>query len=275
MADRDNAHHLSDARVADLAAAPAEGHPAPDAEHLDTCDRCRRAVEDTRRVLRALAEPVALEDPPPGLWEGIRDALGQSEDQEPAPDPSRRARRRAAGGRARRTPGVSLLQAPRRRPRWPLAAAAAAGVAVGAGGVSLVAGLWSDPDDGGGSGPAPQLPVAVGEAVLEPATPEALRGTARMEASPDGGQQLEVSVSQVPQEGYFEVWLRDDAASRLISLGTVSGQQASLPVPEGVDLDRFPVVDVSQEQFDGDPAHSGVTLAAGPMIPIEDDTVSP
>ena len=91
-------------------------------------------------------------------------------------------------------------------------------------------------------------------------------------SSPDGALRLTVDVSEGPQEGYYEVWLRDEQASRLISLGTVSGQTTTLPVPAGVDLDRFPVVDVSQEEFDGDPSHSGVTLAAGAMTRSGDTT---
>jgi len=106
----------------------------------------------------------------------------------------------------------------------------------------------------------------VGEAVLVPATQDDVHGTARMVVSDADGEQLVVSVSDLPADGYYEVWLRDEAASRLISLGTVSSTTTTLPVPPGVDLSRFPIVDVSQERFDGDPSHSGVTVAAGPMI---------
>jgi hypothetical protein len=34
-------------------------------------------------------------------------------------------------------------------------------------------------------------------------------------------------------------------------------------VPEGLDLDAFPIVDVSVEQLDGDPLHSGVSVCRG------------
>lgn len=36
-----------------------------------------------------------------------------------------------------------------------------------------------------------------------------------------------------------------------------------LNLPDGLDLAEFPIVDISLEQFDGDPTHSGDTIIRG------------
>lgn len=271
--------HLTEDDLASIATGAAPGADA--AAHLLTCAACRQDLARTERVVSALAEPVALHEPPAGVWEAIErelDAPRQDADAGPgtAPDSATGGHgdgRGTAGGAAGPGGGGTVSYLPRRdRRRWPvIAAAAAAGLLVGAVGAALAGGLLA-PRDGGED--APPQPVAVGEAVLAPVTGDEIEGRAEMVAEPDGGLRLTVNVSQVPQEGYFEVWLRDEQASRLISLGTVSGRTTTLPVPAGVDLDRFPVVDVSQEDFDGDPSHSGVTLAAGAMS-RSGDTTSP
>ena len=44
-----------------------------------------------------------------------------------------------------------------------------------------------------------------------------------------------------------------------------TGRPAGSTCPPGLDLDQFSVVDVSEEQFDGDPAHSGDSIVRGPL----------
>jgi hypothetical protein len=53
--------------------------------------------------------------------------------------------------------------------------------------------------------------------------------------------------------------------SGLVSLGTLDGSSGRFDLPAGLDLDQFSVVDVSEEQFDGDPAHSGDSIVRGPL----------
>ena len=53
--------------------------------------------------------------------------------------------------------------------------------------------------------------------------------------------------------------------SGLVSVGTLAGTSGRFDLPEGLDLDQFSVVDVSEEQFDGDPAHSGDSIVRGPL----------
>ncbi|HEY4614308.1 MAG TPA: anti-sigma factor [Citricoccus sp.] len=242
----------------DLVTIAAGQDPAPEASaHLRACASCRRHLEATDRVLAALAEPVELHVPPAGVWDAIaRGTVDATPDQTPDRIPDQTSDLASD----RPAPATAAFPARPRR-RWPVVAAAAAGLVIGAVGAAVVTGVLVSRQEAGPS----EAPVAVGEAVLAPVADDRLEGRAEMLSAPDGSLRLTVDVSGLPREGYYEVWLRDENASRLMSLGTVAGRTTTLPVPEGVDLERFPVVDVSQEHFDGDPSHSGVTLAAGAM----------
>ncbi len=71
-------------------------------------------------------------------------------------------------------------------------------------------------------------------------------------------------------EGFFEAWLIDPATGAMVSLGPVPtaapGQvTAELPVPRGLDVSAYDLVDVSAEPLDGDPTHSGVSLVRGTL----------
>jgi hypothetical protein len=115
-------------------------------------------------------------------------------------------------------------------------------------------------------------PTFLGAASLEPVAAEDFSGRAEMVETEEGLLELTVEVSAAPdpEAGYFEVWLRNEDGSRLQSLGVVTGTESTtFQVPEGLDLSEYPVVDVSHEHFDGDPGHSGTTLAAGPMEPAD------
>ena len=107
----------------------------------------------------------------------------------------------------------------------------------------------------------------IGTAVMASVTTDGSPARAEMTRAADGEMHLAVHVPQVPapEDGYLEVWIRDDAGSRMISLGTVTRQDTTLTVPEGVDLASYPVLDVSHEHFDGDPSHSTLSLWVGEM----------
>ncbi|NYF10462.1 hypothetical protein HDC94_001618 [Leifsonia sp. AK011] len=113
----------------------------------------------------------------------------------------------------------------------------------------------------------PAASVVVASATLDafPAWPDAT-GKAVVEESADGARFVRVTLD-VPEdrEGYTEVWLISSDATRLISLGTVEGNSGTLPIPAGVDLSVYDLVDVSAEPLDGDPSHSGDSIVRGQL----------
>ena len=94
-------------------------------------------------------------------------------------------------------------------------------------------------------------------------------GDARVEEAKGGGRDLVVTTSGGARAGgYREVWLISrDLISRdltaLVSLGVLEGNTGTFAIPAGVDLADYPIVDVSQEPLDGNPAHSGDSILRG------------
>jgi hypothetical protein len=62
-----------------------------------------------------------------------------------------------------------------------------------------------------------------------------------------------------------EVWLIRSDASGLVSLGLLDGPSGRFTVPSGIDLADYPIVDVSAEPVDGEPAHSGDSIVRGEL----------
>lgn len=133
--------------------------------------------------------------------------------------------------------------------------AIAASIAVGAGGAVVVQQVMSA-----------QEPVPVAE-VLSRAQLDALPGwEAAGEAEIDeseGERALVVRLEGGEAEGFRQVWLISEDLTELVSLGVMTGQEATFAVPAGLDLSRFTVVDVSDEPTDGNPAHSGNSIVRG------------
>jgi anti-sigma-K factor RskA len=247
-------------------AALRERLPEADRTHLDACAECRAEVASLQRGVDALAVPElaapgAAVPPPPGVWAGIAAATGVS--AAPRPEvvarsgrpltavPAEPARPKAPAPRPAPPASAGVV-----RPQWSrllLAAAAArvVGVGIGAGAVALGTG-----DDDG---------VAVAAAALDPLDDSDASGRARVVERPDGSRVLEIDLSAAdPDDGFYEVWLIDEAVQDMYSLGVVQGGgEVTLEVPPGVDLAEFPVVDVSVEPLDGDPLHSGISVARG------------
>lgn len=245
------------------------GEPLADDEaaHLADCAGCRAEVARLRRAVNALAVPELAAPgppvaPPPGLWAGIAAATGVS--AAPRADVVA-ASAPAAGPVPDVVPGP--LPAPVEPPAGPLApvvplrprrsrlllAAAAAlvvGLGVGAGAVALA----NRGDDG--------VPVAA--TVLDPLDGSDASGRAEVVERADGTRVLQVELTAgAPAEGYYEAWLLDESVSGLIPLGVVRAGTEEFELPAGLDLGEYPVVDVSVEPLDGDPAHSGVSVARG------------
>ena len=172
-----------------------------------------------------------LVDPPAEVWDRIRAEVG---DTEVAPGS---------------TATVHRLR--RRGPRLALAAAAVVVLVGAAAGAILLADR--DGDD------APPLAVAT----LEPLVEGIDGGSAAL--VDEDGLRLELKTTDLDAgDGFLELWLLDPQITQLVSLGEYRGP-GTYPVPDGVDPDLVPVVDISVEPRDGDPAHSGNSLVRGAL----------
>ncbi|WNV75849.1 anti-sigma factor [Geodermatophilus sp. DSM 44513] len=253
-------------------AALREPLPDADAAHLDACARCRDELAELRRGVDALAVPElaaprAAVPPPPAVWAAIAAATGVRTAPRPevlaaaatAPAPLAAVPPPAAPAPepAPAPAGAAAAVVPLRTGRSRLLLAAAAslvvGVGIGAGAVALGTG-----EDRG---------VSVAAAALAPLADSGATGEARVVERPDGTLALEVDLAAAdPQGGFYEVWLLDEAVEDLVSLGVVrGGREVALTLPPGVDLGEYPIVDVSVEPLDGDPGHSGQSIARGEL----------
>lgn len=265
----------------DAVALAALGEPldaAPRA-HLVACADCAREVASlaaAAAVARA-GDGGGLVAPPAAVWDRVHDELGLADDVAPegagtragtraARDDSARddavrddaVRDDAAGGSA--TAGgperAGTVPVPaRRRRRGPWLAVAAAGLVVGgvAGGLAVSAALRPEPE------------TVVAEVRLEALPGWSASGDAQVEEDAEGRRTLVVRVTDADADGFREVWLLDPGATRLVSLGVLDGDEGRFALPPGLDLAEFPVVDVSAEAFDGDPAHSGDSIVRGEL----------
>lgn len=243
---------------------------APEAlAHARTCPRCQAELDVYRR-LDVAARTGVPEDlprvPPARVWEAVATSVtaeagpDRDPDPAPAPDPGTQDRPAAAPGvvpaQRRATPRGEL----RRRGVLAAAAGLAVGVVLGALGWSVV----GDRGDGEGT---PQAPV-VATADLEPLPPAGTgaSGEAVLHRAGDGLRlDIRTSGATPTSSGYEEVWLLDGTGSRAVSLGALHDGTGSFVVPAGVDPQDFPLVDVSEEPVDGDPAHSGSSLLRGAL----------
>ncbi len=179
-------------------------------------------------------------------------ALGP-EEWEPAPPPPLRA----PAGAQHEPVGRRTRRRTRRRGRFaaPLvlrpaiaAATALVLVAVGAAGGVLIAGSHGDG------------PTVAGREVALAAVGDGPRGAhadARLRSTT-----MQLTVTGLPRVGaggFYEVWMMRDAG-HLVALGSFrvgADGRARIDLPVTASPRRFPVLDISREPADGDPAHSG------------------
>ena len=233
-----------------------------DARHAASCDECSREVRSLRRVAelaRSGPEEGPLARPDGAVWSRISATLGLADDVLPASvggADSEISGRSAAPvtelRRRRRARGVGGHES---RRRWVLPVAAAASVAL----ISAVA---------GGVVLAQRSSPTVLAAVQLGPLPEwsGSSGDARIEQAGDGQRDVLVTLqTSVPasKTAYREVWLLSTDLTKLVSIGVLSGDEGSFVLPEGIDLRDYPIVDISEEVLDGDPAHSGNSIVRG------------
>jgi hypothetical protein len=228
-------------------AALREPLPAEDAVHLESCPDCTAEVASLRRGVDAVAVPQfaapgAPVAPPPHVWEAIAAATGVS------------------AGPAARVPPETAGQADvlpfrsRRRPLLLVAASVVIGAVVGAGAVAVLRGGDSD------------NVRAVETVALDPLPDENASGTAEVVVRTDGSRALEVKLDAPSlADGYYEVWLIEPSITDMVPLGIARSGTQTFELPADLDLRRFPLVDVSKEPLDGNPLHSGVSVARGQL----------
>lgn len=245
--DRTGTPRHSDPETLTLAALGEPALSGADAEHLLGCRDCAEELAGLRATVELArgdesGDPVAAVDPPERVWTAVAEELGlrtapRRTDQHDAPGPV------ATESRFR---------------RWLPAAAAAVVIAVGS---AAVGAALTDDDPPGGS--------VAAEAQLAALPGSDRSGTARWLDTADGAVvHVELAGSQ-ERDGYLEVWLLDPDSERLVSLGALpsgSSTSADLRVPAGIVPDDYAFVDVSVEALDGDPTHSGVSVARGDLV---------
>ena len=113
-----------------------------------------------------------------------------------------------------------------------------------------------DPDPG----------TVVAAADLTALDSDAARGVASA-VQADDTLTLRVEASALGDEdGFHEVWLINVDGTRMVALGVLaSGDEGEFEVPTGLLEEGYRIVDISVEPDDGDPTHSGVSLARGEL----------
>ena len=207
--------------------------------HLEACEACRHHLEALSSVA-STARTITAEDtlvaPPDSVWSGISAELA-------APAPTLPA-------------GVVALSA-RRRTSWvAVAAAACIGIVVGSGVMYAAT----------SSQRATVAQTVVAEASLSPLPGSKATGSVEV-VSTSTGSQVVVDVSGLAApDGFYEVWLLDAKGEKLIALGVLdSSDKGTFAMPPGVAMSDYPVVDVSLEPSDGNPAHSHHSLVRGTL----------
>jgi hypothetical protein len=236
--------------------------------HLASCPACTAEVAEMTHaavVARSTIDEGLLEAPSSRVWGRIHEELGLGQAVmadplssaaaaiEPADMPAAHAEAASApletsasadrvGGRARRT-----------RSMWVLAASVVLILVVGGG-------VWAGVS-------ARLTPTVVAAASLDafPSHPQA-EGAAEVDEGRDGRRTLTVTLQGAAEsDAYREVWLIRNDGAALISLGLLEGSTGTFPIPEGVDLSEYDLVDISFEPVDGDPAHSGDSIVRGQL----------
>lgn len=264
--------HVDDETLALLALGEQQVATPDDLDHVAGCARCAqelRSMQGVADLARESGPEPQLVAPAPAVWDRVAAELGLGERAHAAVRGELTAVPATTSGVTPRvgpeTPdaaasddapvaSVTPLASRRRVRRAWLAVAAAAGLVVGGAGASA---WWQTRTD---------RSTLLASAVLEPLPGWSESGTAQVRTAADGSRTLVVDLDDAPgADGFLEVWLLKPDVSGLVSLGTLDGTTGEFALPAGLDLAEFPVVDVSDEPLDGEPAHSGVSVVRGAL----------
>jgi anti-sigma-K factor RskA len=200
----------------------------------------------TRIAARVGDEDFKRSDPPPDLWARISAGTASA---------SVLARAEPVAPLEPAGPAEVVVLDERRHHRSRRLSLAAAAIVV----VVAVTGLLLARDD---SSPDQQL---VASASLEPLEETTASADVRL-VREDGDLQLVLEahdMAAVPAGHHYELWLLGEATNEPVSLGPMTGS-VTVPVPAGLDVDEYDVVDVSLQR-DGQIAHSNDSLLRGTL----------
>ncbi len=253
--------HVDPDSLADLVLDPASV-AAQVHEHVQGCPECAEVVTSLADVRRAVgAEPLVA--PPAGLRDRVlAEALAGG--SRPGTARPGAARPGAARPGAAATPQRDTVVPIGRRSAVPLWLASAAAV------LALVAGLgvgrWTADDPVAAPDPAP-TPAVVASAALTSLDSDAPRGDVEAFDSSDDVVSVSVRARELGGEpGYHEVWLINVDGKRMVALGILArGDDGTFEVPRRLLDEGYRILDISVEPDDGDPSHSGVSLARGQL----------
>ncbi len=250
--------------------------------HLQDCALCGSELAGLTRTVELARSISDLGPPvppvlPASIWTGIATELGIGADagRGPAPAPERAAADvpahrlsapavgvtrpgRPAAGR-RRAPDADRAHLDRRAPAWRRGLLVAAVVVAAAGGTAAGVAIGQRNDN----------PTAAVEFQADlkpmPAGPTDAHAIATVTQA-DGSQTLKVSARQLPlRQGYYEVWLYNPTADKMVAVGTLGAAgDGEFTLASTIDLRSYSVVDVSAQDFDGNPTHKDSVLQ-GPL----------
>jgi hypothetical protein len=214
--------------------------------------RARPTLVESPAVLPVLPTPSALPEPQPPTDPspddaGDRDAPVWLFDQ---PAELETAGARAIGPADRPTD---------RRTLWQVAVAAAVGLVLGAGAAWVVADRSSTPDTSTAA-------ETVTRSALSGIDGHSTSGEISLTTGADRAPQITVSIDNLDKgPGFLEAWLLNADTGGMVALGVLDGDKGTFNVPPSLNLSHYSQVDISREPFDGEPAHSSVSLARGPV----------
>lgn len=222
----------------DVLAAIALGEPTDEEvlAHIANCVECQSDIDGYAEVVTlARGGPSTMVEPPNSVWDRIEADLDATPE--------------VTSGRS-----VEPRQAPKSAKvlRWAVAAGVA-GLLLGGIGMRMIQ-RDTAPSD-----------VVVSRTSLTTLDTKAARGEADLVRT---GDALALQVTTQPMEpdgGYLEVWLINKDLKRMVSVGVLPGgrTQERFVVPQQLIDAGYVIVDISREQFDDKPQHSGDSLVRG------------
>ncbi len=208
-----------------------------DLEHVRNCVQCQgeldelTAIATSARSITPADRPVS---PPAQVWDRIEAELGL---ETPVAEVPVQSKARGAN-------------------RGMFALAASVGVLVG--GLGTYIAVSTDSSD--------SRATIVAQASLDPLRDVTEPAQASVQQI-NGDQVLNVQASGLPAtDGFYEVWLLAPDAVNMISVGMLDASEGGqFPLPAGIDLAAFPIVDISLEHFDGVATHSADSILRGKL----------